>query len=371
MYFFPRLFASCLVFLILIVSPSHTSAQELADPGFELEKCWKYPVEDAGRSMIADDAVIYVGSINGRILAVNFNGEKAWSTELGGEVVSNLALFETGLFAVTSPANNTAEATGSLLRRISKDTGITGWTLRLADAEKFYIAVRGDVLFVISQKGAIVAIDPRSGHVIWRQDIAAEVTSEPVFAETNLIVPARGKKVHILLNKTGEVTTTRTTQYEITAITQSRTNDIIVGDDRGNVSILNGREKPLWKFKSGGQISGMITFDDHVIATSHDNFVYFLSLRNGDVEWKKRLAGRTTHFGSVGRKYISTMSLDEDIATISDIATGKTAGQLIFSADEKVIASPIQISGSFAMLTGSAIYKYSRNGGCKEIGQNK
>ena len=78
-----------------------------------------------------------------------------------------------------------------------------------------------------------------------------------------------------------------------------------MGDERGNVTLYsNGSDKPYWRFKSGGShIAYPGSRRRHYLPSSHDNFVYFLNERNGDVVWKKRMAAAIASIADQSNRY--------------------------------------------------------------------
>src|SRR5207245_1415222 len=149
------------------------------------------------------------------------------------------------------------------------------------------------------KSGAVQSIDAKSGTVKWKREIAEGFASEPVFDGGKLIVATTAKQIFVVSLASGEIDSMRKVQYGITSLAEAATGEIIAGDDRGNVSsLINGTDKPYWKFKSGGEISAIFTVGDHLLITSHDNFVYFLVNRSGGLVWKKRLTGRVSQIAT-------------------------------------------------------------------------
>jgi outer membrane protein assembly factor BamB len=149
---------------------------------------------------------------------------------------------------------------------------------------------------------------------------------------------------------------------DITAVAKTPTGEAIAGDGRGNLTVLNGAEKPFWKFKSGGEISRIFVNGSQVVAASHDNFVYQLRMRNGDVEWKKRLGGRVQQMAILNGQYVLTASFDEKAAVLTDILTGKVVGQIPFSENETIAAPPSYSESAITILTDRAVHQYSLSG---------
>ena len=160
----------------------------------------------------------------------------------------------------------------------------------------------------------------------------------------------------------GEIDLMRKLNYGTTALGQLPTGEVIAGDERGNVTSLNGSDKALWRFKSGGGISNVFAAGQQLIATSHDNFVYFLLTSNGDVIWKKRMSGRVSQIGKVLDRYVLIASFEENSAVLTELSNGKAVGQTVFGEKETLVAPPVSVNGLILVLTDRAGYAYSLNG---------
>jgi hypothetical protein len=65
------------------------------------------------------------------------------------------------------------------------------------------------------------------------------------------------------------------------------------------------------------------------------------------------------HLANITDKYALTMSFDDNSAVLTDLFTGKVAGQIVFADEEKLVSSPVSINGSIFLLTDRAVYAYS------------
>ena len=100
----------------------------------------------------------------------------------------------------------------------------------------------------------------------------------------------------------------------------------------------------------------------NVLAASHDNFVYFLISRNGNVAWKRRLAGRASYVVGLMDRYALMSSTEDQGAAIVDLANGKVAGRFSFADGESLVAEPVVLEGRILTLTSQAVYAYSLSG---------
>lgn len=337
-------------------------------PGEELvvTKCWSYPLTESGVGIASDGSQVYVGLNGAKIEAVSLDGRKIWASELGGEIASNILPLETGLVVATvSGAGEARKSVDGVLRAVSRETGITMWTLKLPGAERHFLSIFNGWVVVVSKTGVIQSVDAKSGLVKWKREIADGFVATPVFNGVKVLVAANGRQVFGVSLATGEIDSLRKPTFAVTALGEIVSGEVVGGDDRGNVtSFVNGTDKASWKFKTGGEISGIYGLGESLLVTSHDNFVYFMTSRNGDVVWKKRLAGRVSHIASVFNKYAVITSFEEHGAVIAELSSGKVAGQIVLGAEEYLVADPVSASDLIFVLTNQASYAFSVNGAC-------
>jgi outer membrane protein assembly factor BamB len=357
----PKILLSFLICLFLPSAP--VFAQTKAVGEVDVSKCWSYPMPEVGSGLVSDGNRVFLGASGAKVESLSLDGKKMWSTELGGDISSNILALDGGLFLVTSTVSMDAEKSGgSVLRGLSKETGITSWTIKLPDAERHFVGGFNGSVVVVSKSGVIQSVDSKTGAMKWKREIAEGFVAQPVFSGDKVLVGTTGKQIFGVSLSSGEIDSMRRLPFGITSMAEFTPREIIVGDDRGNVHLLNGTYRAPWKFKSGGEISNILTIGEHVLATSHDNFVYFLQVRNGDVTWKRRMNGRVSRIGSILDKYTLIASVEENTAVLADLSNGKVAGQILFAEGENLVSEPFASSGLIFVLTNRAAYAYSLNG---------
>ncbi len=366
----PKIFI--LIALIACLASLSIFAQSKPEGEVDVTKCWVYPLgEETASALASDGARVYIGGAGARVDALSLDGKKMWATELGGDINSNLLAFDAGLFLVTAVADKAAAS--NVLRSLSRETGITNWTLKLPEASEHFLAAYKDSLIIISKSGVIQSLDAKNGTVRWKREIAEGFAARPALGAEKLIAASTSKQVFVVSLATGEIDSMRKVPLGVTAIGQSASGDVVVGDERGNAMLfVDATEKPYWKFRSGGEISAIFPADGHILVMSHDNFAYSLSTRNGGVAWKRRLSGRMSQIATFTDRFVIISSVDEHGAVIVDLATGKVAGQISLGDDESVVYTPVVIDGMILMLTNQAAYAFSLSGcPAKKDGRDK
>lgn len=354
------------IFIIILASLMTTTVFGQTKPSGEVDvtKCWTYSLgEETGVALASDGNRVFLGLGNSRVEELSIDGKKMWSTELGGDISSNILALAGGLFIVTSVSSDVGRSAGGVLRNLSKETGITNWTLKLPDAEKHFLGGFNGSLVIVSKSGVIQSVDTQNGKVKWRREITEGFAAEPAFEGGKVIVATIAKQIFVVSLASGEIDSMRKVPYGITAIGKIPSADIVAGDDRGNLSsLVSGSEKPYWSFKSGGEISSVFTVGEHLVVTSHDNFVYFLLGRNGGLVWKKRLTGRVAQISTYADHFALITSIDDHGSILVDLSNGKVAGQIALSEDENLVEPPVVSNGLIFVLTNKAAYGFCLNG---------
>ncbi len=348
-------------FLLMIVAASLPAISQTAPAPVEIaaSKCWTFPPSEVPLSIGSDSEAVYLATNGGRITALSHEGKMLWSSELGGDISSNLLSTGSGLLVSTTSVSE--GTTISNLRYLSRETGITGSSIRLPDADRFFIYQHEANTLIAARNGTVLSVD-RLGKINWKREIASSFVAEPYFKGGKLIIAARGKQIFTIDAGTGEIASMRKSEHSVTALGELATGEILVGDDRGNVMPLNGSDKPIWRFRSGGEIATLFHTGQNIIAGSHDNFVYSIYSRNGDVEWKRRLSGRLLQAASIDGRFLLTMSVEENAAVLTSIASGKIAGRIVFADGEFLTAEPTTHNGLILLATNRAVYGYSLDG---------
>lgn len=330
----------------------------------DVTKCWAYTLNNQnGEAVATDGSRVVLGLGSGKVEALSFDGNKMWATELGGDIRSNIVSIDSGVFLVTSVTGDDGKSGVSVLRNLSKETGITTWKLNLPGAEGHFLASYNGTIVIVSKNGTIQSVDAKAGTVKWNRQIADGFASAPAFDGGNVIVATTVKQIFAVSLVSGEIISMRKAPFGITALGESDSGQVIAGDERGNVtSFVAGAENAYWSFKSGGEISAVFPIADHVLITSHDNFVYFLFNRNGGVMWKKRLPGRISQIGLYADKFALVTSFEQHGAVLTDLTNGKVAGQIAFGEEERLVSAPVMSNERIFILTDKAVYAFSVNG---------
>lgn len=361
---FTTLASIAALFVFTYLAPLPVTPQNGGSPAVPIKKCWEYDV-NAISAIASDNALLFISRTGARIDSVSFTtGRKIWTTELGGEPVSNIAVGDSQLFLVTLTNGPDAEKTGpSVLRSLSKDTGITNWSVQLPRADAVFLGISGANVVFVSRGGDVAALDRKSGRVIWQRSVPEGLSTVPHFGPESVIFGTNSKEIFILSLADGSVRFNTKTQSLLTSVIRTADNQLVWGDQRGNLVsyTMDGREI-RWKFKGGAQISHIATAGDDLLVTSLDNFIYRISAGNGNVLWKKRQAGRVTSAPVVASDFAVVITNGERTGQIIDPVKGKLINQLTLSDGNDFLRSPVILGDMIVFPTAAGLIAYSING---------
>lgn len=342
---FPRIIA--LLAFALAVSAQPEKSGEVS-----LTRCWSYAV-NGGIDLATDNVTSFVALTGGRIEAISTDGKRLWASELGGEISSNILTSESSAFVVT----------GSTLRALSRATGITSWTAKLPSSTQYFLTTFNGAIVLVSREGAVLAFEAASGSPRWEHDVGSKVTVEPMVRVGRLAVVTNDKEIISSAEMSDGLFLIPPEQkmaHRVTSWAEGANDHSFTGDERGTIAAFtNHSQKPAWKFKSGGQISKLVIAGDTVLAASHDNFVYALSARNGDVRWKKRLSGRVSDLALMADRYAVLTGSGDDSGMLVELEKGRTVAQIPLESGETMVRSRSSTTGSLNVLTDRALSAYS------------
>lgn len=352
------------IFTGMGLSPLPVSSQNGGRPATPIKKCWEYDAESLSE-IASDNDRLFISQSGARVDAVNAStGQKIWSTELGGEPVSNIAVGDAGLFVVTvSNGANAKKAGFSVLRSLSKDTGITNWSVQLPRSGTAYLGiVPGNIVFA-SLGGDVAALDRKSGQILWKRSIPSGLSTVPRFTPDSIVFGTNSKEIIVLSPANGTIRLQTKAAFLPTSVIKIADNELVWGDQRGNVVYFGMENKEIkWKLKGGAQISHISSTGDDLLVTSLDNFIYRVSAGNGNILWKKRQAGRVTNAPVVTMDFAVVITNGERTGHIVDPENGKLINQLSLTEGNDFLRSPVILGNSIVFPTATGLIAYNLSG---------
>ncbi len=333
-------------------------AQDTSAEQIVLKRCWNYTDEKVFSVLTVDGTNAFVSTNEAQIAAVSLeSGQKLWSADLGGTLVSNLEATPAGLFLVTQPAAVEGKRSSALMWRMSKETGIPSKPIELGEGN-YTLRSIGSRLILVSTSGTISLYDSAEMKAAWSRIPTGSIVGEP-FISNDLIAVATGDGKLIKMSvDSGEIISTQQLESKPTSVHASR-DGVVFGNERGQLTSVD----PDWKFRAGASINGVRTIGDSLLVSSFDNFIYLLT-RSGGVVWKKRLEGRIAGSVAIDEQRIAAFSLGGENGYVIDIKRGRAVGVVpLGSPADSLVVGPQNGLGPVLLMNGS-LTAFSKNG-CK------
>lgn len=333
-------------------------SSQAKDQKKEFAKCWEYKsAPDASVHSQSDAANVYFIDIDRRLIAVDLlAGTNVWSTDLGGVVVSNLLVTSDSVLVVTGRAEN-GTISDTVLRSVSKQTGITSWFVKLSAAPTASIAAVDGTVLVIGADGTVSGYAATNGDVRWTKPVGAKITTAPYVSGSLVYVGTDRSDITSLATSSGDLKIVAKTDSVPVVLFSDASGRIVTGDDRGHIVLTSADGKRLWRFRNGARISSISMYDSEFLATSNDNFVYKLS-RGGNVEWKRRLSSRIDGQPLVLDNVAIFPTVGDGNVYVIDLTNGKILNR--FEHGENKPAQAVSAGSNFVMLTEEGLTLYTR-----------
>lgn len=332
-----------------------------ADQKKEFAKCWEHKTDaDISVRSESDASNIYFVDIERRLIAVDLiTGSTVWSTELGGDAVSDLLVTNDSVIVATT-RSETAAGSDTLLRSVSKQTGITSWFVKMVNSQTLKIGGANGTVIVVTPSGTASAYATTTGEAKWSKSVGAIITTAPFFSGSSMFVGTDRNEVIAIAASSGDIAVAAKTESVPAVIFSDLSGHVLVGDDRGNLSLASTDGKRVWNFRNGARISGISMYDSEFLVTSNDNFVYKLS-RGGNVEWKRRLSSRIEGRPLVLGNVAVFATVGDGIVYVVDLTNGKILNR--FENGENNAAQAVAAGNSFVMVTKDGLTLFTR-GAC-------
>lgn len=343
-------------FLPITVRGQETSSRQ--DDLVEFSRCWAVAEPNAPFSTITTDATTaFVGAAGAKVSAIAIaTGSRLWTTELGGEIASNLSADSAGVFVVTDSISTDAAKPGeSTLRILSKETGITSKKIPLAAADSFKIGVDGGFVIVVAQSGEVYAFDAVTAEPKWTRKPTGGVTGDSFIGGGSIVIGTVDGQILRLASSTGEINLTVKSKERPTAVRSTSDGSIVYGDARGNIVSVDAR----WTFRAGAQVSGIYEVNGALLATSFDNFVYYLDAGNGGVIWKKRMSGRIADISFAGANTLLIFTYGGETGVLAELKKGKTMGQIALPQETDNVSIPDLGTGRAVFALNGTAYAFA------------
>lgn len=340
------------LFLLVICLSLAGFAQSKEGGAWALRECWRYKTTEIESSTATNDGTnVYIGERGGKITAVAASdGKRVWTSEVGGDLVSNLIVIERELLLITRSPEGLAE-----LRSLSVVSGIASRSTTLPIHGRTQIYSAGRRIIMVSDVGDLVVVDWTTDKLV----LAKQLETPPkVFITGANSIVAGYRDGHISFIEPGDGRVIRTIPLKFAPSAMLLIGDhLVFGDERGNITNLDiEKNSSIWTFKSGGKISGIYQLSDsEILVTSFDNFTYLVDRSNGHVVWKRRQPSRVIESAIVNSKYAGVTPIGEASVLFFDPGNGKSLGQISMPNSLAFVQPPQIVGDSVVTFTTEGI----------------
>lgn len=285
------------------------------------ERCWDTSFDAEIVEIKGHGQLIFAFLTNGKLAAIESNGDLLWSVDLGGKPASNIAVDDSSVWVATySSSVDDPAKFSSELRSVSIASGIVRSTKDLPMATRHEIRPFEDRLIVASSSGVISSLKRDESEQIWRRELADSFTSNIAVGVSSVGIAA-GNQLFILDARSGTISSLTKLESSANVLEFVASGILAIGDAQGGVRLFsesNGR--PSWRFRTGGTIRSLTSTNGSLLVGSADNFVYNLVVANGTVKWKRRLVARVTDVAVIeqGRSVVASAIEESDFSVFSN-----------------------------------------------------
>ena len=291
-----------------------TSLAAVEDILFRLDTGTSYRAKAA----IGSNGMIYIGSDDRKLYAINQDGTVEWIKYVGEEMRSSPAIDKYGNIFILDQSSNL---------RVFDPDGNPKWNYQAQGSYNYSSPVIDDsgIVYFVSGYGEIYALLSDDGGFIYESDVGAGADyCTPVLDKNGVLYFGDDDTFYAVNTADGslkwsfKITRTGYSDYIYTpAIGSDGTIYFASGNDSLYALDTTGTMK--WAFQAGDNIesSPVIGFDETIIIGSNDNFLYALDT-TGTLKWSFETAGDVSSAAVVGSdSTIYFASEDGDLYALS------------------------------------------------------
>lgn len=343
------------VVLSLFVLPSSSLVAAQNEWESPLKQCWNFELENPSRIPPAsDNDVIFLTSSKGSVIAINQqDGSLEWEADLGGNIWTNI-LTSNGRLFISAYFGTSHDGGKAVFREVDSDSGVPLWQLNEEIGAPLYplIGKNGDAT-LISKTGVLLRVG-FDGKLLWKKDFGVRIITNPEERDGKLVFGTAEKSIMVVESVSGSILQQLNTGGVPTRIALGRAGAIFVANESGRINAFNGSALfPFWTAKTGAATSDIELFQNDLIVSSNDNFVYRISASSGNKIWKRKLAGRILGSARIDSDHAVYLTTGSTTAVILSLTDGKLVNKIDLGAS--FVSGPVKIKGGFAAPTESAI----------------
>jgi len=341
---------TCCFLLAFVVSPSPPVTSFSAPNQIALSQPltvkWRYQSDQTSNlTPVADGNTVYLPLSGGILVALNAaDGKLRWKAEAGGEFSAAPTADERGVYAATrygDATGNEAQIHGTL-RALSKSTGVTLWMRTLPAPLAGSLVVGPTALFAGGVDGRVYAFDKRTGLTLWINQYSERFSSQPTLSGNLLYLGSDDGTLFALDQSDGRQAWRYRTHGAIQGPIAVVSGTIYFGSGDGYVyAFSESRSKLLWRRRTGAAVQSVVAVENGLLASSLDNFAYFLSFHKGSLVWRRQLPGRISARPITAPDGALFTPLSTDSAIVLSLRDGKPVNTLTLGEENSSSAAPV------------------------------
>jgi outer membrane protein assembly factor BamB len=341
-----------------------TSQIELSQP---LTLRWQYNSENTiNLTPTTDGERIYLPLANGTMVSLSASdGQLIWKMDLGGQLSSSPVADERAVYVASETRvdeSKAPRATGAL-HALGRAGGITQWMRTFPTPLRGALAANQTTLFGGTGDGRVYAIQKRTGEILWITQYSAPFNSQPLAFDSSLYLGSEDGTLIALSQATGRTFWRYRTRGFVRGQVAVANGLVFFGSADGYVYAVNESNGRLrWRTRTGAAVQAVAIADNGLLATSQDNFVYYLSLTKGHRLWKQQLAGRLPAQPLTANDGALFIPLSSDAGVVLNLRDGKQLNLLPLGEDASIAASPITAGRTVFVTTRHGLLAFSRPG---------
>ncbi|MFA7303974.1 MAG: PQQ-binding-like beta-propeller repeat protein, partial [Methanoregula sp.] len=247
-------------------------------PGNSLK--WNFTAGgDVHSSPVISGGVLYVGSSDGRLYALNAStGLEQWRYSFGAEVFSSPAVANGVVFVGTNDNN---------LYALNATTGAKIWNFTTGNHIIGSPALADGTVYIGSADNTLYALNPTTGEKLWDTAPGLYLDSSPAVSNGSVFIGSWDYRVYAFNATTGSGLWDYTTGNAIESSPAVENHTVFIGSDDHNLYALNAMTgAKIWNFTTGGYIYSSPAVSGGVVYVgSDDKNVYALDAVTGAKLW--------------------------------------------------------------------------------------
>lgn len=311
---------------------------------------WAYETRQlASQTPVAFEDALYVPLTGGVVAAVRpRDGQLLWRSESGGEFSAAPAADERGVYVGSELSAEGLDAsavyTKGVVRALSRTSGVALWTRTVPNPLEGALVLGDGLLLGASADGRIYALDKETGAPAWIVKTEHSFRTAPSVSDGRLFLSSDDGHLLIVALKTGAILRRYRTENSHASPFSVAGRVVYTGSADGYVTALReagGRLETLWRRRpTNSGVQTVTATPAGLLVASRDNFVYFLSHKDGDRLWKKQLPGRVAGPPLVGSDSALFAVLGGEVCVALSLSDGKQVNTLALGEGNTVSTTP-------------------------------